>query len=96
MKAIENKNHSHQSSSLLAPSATRKLNLKTNKVELMTSMGKTTWNATKIKENLTQKSEAKLRLATVSIETMVGRSVKATYLYARDARVCWEKMWTKE
>ena len=90
MQATKVINLSYQRSCLLVPTAlrtnraTRKmLNLETNEVKLITCPGKVLWQTKKTEGNLTEKSKAKLKLATVSVGTIVGRSVEATETIGR-------------
>ena len=44
----------------------------------MTTSDKAPWESRRIEENLAGKSQVKLRLATVNVGSMVGRSAKVT------------------
>ena len=55
----------------------RKLSLKAIKIKLMTS-GKTLKKPRKTKDSLSQKSQAKLRLATVNVGSLVRTSAEVT------------------
>jgi len=70
-------------SSMLGPRAWRankvsrkKLTLKASKVKLMTSAGKTFKEIRQIDNILTRKPQAKLRLATANVGSLVGRSAE--------------------
>ena len=72
-------------SSVLAPRVQRanratrkKLNIETDKVKSMTSPVKAPWESRRIEGNLAGKSQVKLRLATVHVGSMVGRSAEVT------------------
>ena len=67
--------------SVLAPRVQRankatkkKLNIETDKVKSMTTSVKAPWKFRRMEENLARKSQVKLRLATVNVGSMVGRS----------------------
>ena len=72
-------------SSVLAPRVQRenratrkKLNIETDKVKSMTTPVKTLRESRRIEGNLAGKSQIKLRLATVNVGSMVGRSAEVT------------------
>ena len=72
-------------SSVLAPRVQRtkratkkKLNIETDKVKSMTTPVKAPWESRRIEGNLAGKSQVKLRLATVNVDSMVGRSAEVT------------------
>ena len=56
----------------------KKLNIETDKVKLMTTPAKAPWESRRIEGNLAGKSQVKLRLATVNVGSMVGRSAEVT------------------
>ena len=77
-------------SSVLAPRAQRanratrkKLNIETGKVKSMTTPVKAPWESWSIEGNLARKSQVKLRLATVNVGSMVGRSAEVTETIGR-------------
>ena len=77
-------------SSVLAPRVPRanratrkKLNIETDKVKSMTTPVKTPWESRRIEGNLAGKSQVKLRLATVNVGSMVGRSAEVTETIGR-------------
>ena len=68
-------------SSVLAPTVQRanratrnKLNIETDKVKSMTTSVKAPWESRWIEGNLAGNSQVKLRLATVNVSSVVGRS----------------------
>ena len=64
---------------LEAHKATRKKqNLEISNIKFMTAPGKTNWEIKKLEETLIRKSHAKLRLATITVGTLVGRSARVT------------------
>ena len=81
-------------SSVLAPRVQRanratrkKLNIETDKVKSMTTPVKAPWESRRIEENLARKSQVKLRLATVNVGSMVGRSAEVTETIRRNVDV---------
>ena len=67
-----------------ANSATRKkLNIETDKVKSMTTPVKAPWESRRIDGNLAGKSQFKLRLAKVNVDSMVGRSAEVTETIGR-------------
>ena len=78
-------NETLQCSSVLAPRVLRanrvtrkKPNMKMSKVKPMTTAGKAPWESSGVEEKLTRKSQAKFRMATVNVGSMVGRSAEVT------------------
>ena len=72
-------------SSVLSPRVQRanratrkKLNIGTDKVKSMTTHVKAHWESRRIEGNLARKSQFKLRLATIHVGLMVGRSLEVT------------------
>ncbi len=61
----------------------KKLNLKASMDKLMTSPGKTFKETRQIDNILTRKSQAKIRLATVNVGSLVGRSVEVVETLGR-------------
>ncbi len=61
----------------------KKLNLKASKDKLMTSPGKTFKETRQIDNILTRKPQAKLRLATVNVGSLVGRSAEVVETLGR-------------
>ena len=77
-------------SSVLAPRVQRanratrkKLNIETDKVKSMTTPVKASWESRRIEGNLAGKSQVKLRLETVNVGSMVGRSAEVTETIGR-------------
>ena len=77
-------------SSVLAPRVQRanratrkKLNIETDKVKSMTTPVKAPWESRRIEGNLAEKSQVKLRLATVNVGLMLGRSAQVTETIGR-------------
>ena len=56
----------------------KKQNIETNKVKSMTTPVKAPWESSRIEGNLARKSQVKLRLTTVNVGSMVGKSAEVT------------------
>ena len=53
----------------------------------MIAPGKTLWETMKLEETVIQKSQAKLRVATINVRTLVGRSAKVKKTVGRSVDI---------
>ena len=67
----------------------KKLNIETDKVKSMTTPVKAPWKFRRIEGNLAGKSQVKLRLATVNVGSMVGRSAEVTETKIRQDKIVY-------